>query len=70
MVIEKVHCTDRAIESVSLRVKSNVPDCAGEPESIPTEFVVVTVSPAGNPVADHVNGGVNAPPDAVNVVAV
>jgi hypothetical protein len=68
MVIAKGHCTDRDIISVIVRVKSNVPDCVGVPKS--TAVFVVTVSPGGNPVADHVNGGVNAPPDAVNVVAV
>ena len=56
---------------------SNVPDCAGVPESKPFPFAsVVIVKPAGkaveapiadNPFADHVNGGLNAPPVAVNV---
>lgn len=64
MVIEKVHCTDRDITSVNCRVKPNVPDCVGVPESVPPGD---TVSPAGNPVADHVKGGTNAPPDAINV---
>ncbi len=69
MVIEKPHCTVRGGVKTSLNwtVKSNAPDCAGVPEIVPTEFAVVTVSPAGNPVADHVNGGTNAPPDAINV---
>ena len=69
MVIEKPHCTVRGGVKTSLNwtVKSNAPDCAGVPEIVPTEFAVVTVSPAGNPVTDHVNGGTNAPPDAINV---
>ena len=66
MVIAIVHCTDRDIKSVSVRVKSNVPDWLGVPESIPSGD---TASPGGNPAADHVNGGVNAPPIAVIVVA-
>jgi hypothetical protein len=63
MVIEKLHSIIRGGVKVSFNwtVKSNVP------ENIPTEFAVVTVSPAGNPVTGHVNGGTNAPPDAINV---
>ena len=42
----------------------------GVPASTAAEFTLSPTVRAGKPVADHVNGGVNAPPVAVNVVAV
>jgi len=71
VVIEKVHCTLRDKESVIIRLKSNVPDCVGVPENVPpfnTAAEFVTIRPEGNPVADHVKGGTNAPPVAENVM--
>jgi len=45
--------------------KSNVPVCVGVPESTPA---LDNVKLGGNPVADHVKGGSNAPPPVtVNV---
>jgi hypothetical protein len=72
IVITTGHATVRGGVKTSLnwRVKSNVPDWVGVPEIVPTELVVVRVSPGGKPAADHVNGGLNAPPVAVMVVAV
>jgi len=45
-------------------VKSNAPDCAGVPESVPPDD---NARPVGKVDADHVKGGENAPPAAVNI---
>ena len=46
-------------------IMSNVPDCVGVPEIVPPLLIP---KPGGKPdAADHVEGGVNAPPVTVKV---